>query len=286
VTVEGIDISAHQMYTPSLAGRDFVICRATWGNSPDSAYQHHASAVRKAGRVLGAYAYGLAAEYASVASQVAAFFRRANDVPPDLFALDVEKPRHMTQMSKGEAREFVYRVHQAGHRIGLYRSDSAFYDVGQDWNWVANWSTTPSHRWDIHQYRGDPLDLDRYHGTRAELRAFAGILPDTSTGDPMLSSTAPKMVSYAAGEQLYDLDGKPLTKSSQDVRRKDSPWERELDGKHYRVIAIQSAGEVKPAMVHNSPSITIESVPDYRAAYERLETIIHDAAAAASAVKP
>ncbi|MEW6223176.1 MAG: glycoside hydrolase family 25 protein [Chloroflexota bacterium] len=159
----GIDVSHWQApgdWTPT--GLHFVIARATNGTSVDERYAAHVAKARKAGLRVGAYHFN---GDGTIARQAEAFLRAAGAV--DLYALDVEGKGAFT---RSQAAEFVRRVQAAGHRCGLYMSESAFWDVGQDWDWVANWgpsgqaTTEPKRHWDIWQYgnhRGEDGDLVR-----------------------------------------------------------------------------------------------------------------------------
>ena len=172
--LEGIDISKWQTTTPSLSGREFAFVRATFGTAPDSAYAQHAANVRAAGKVLGAYAFGVGGD---PIAQANAFLATAKDA--HLLALDLERNTTGTSMTDAEASLFIATIHKAGRKIGLYHSLSGFPQaLGQDWNWVAAWgSTAPSIPWAFWQYRGSPLDLDRFNGDLSALRRLAGIAP-------------------------------------------------------------------------------------------------------------
>lgn len=164
--VQGIDISKWQTTTPSLGAYDFVIARATIGTLRDEMYAKHIAKAKAAGLVTGAYHFNHDA--ISIASQVSAFLSAAGDV--DLFALDVEG---RNAFSKAQASEFIDRVQQTGRRCGLYMSESQFFNAGQDWHWVANWSQPPTRSWHIWQWQGSPLDKDRFNGSLTQLHAFA-----------------------------------------------------------------------------------------------------------------
>ena len=172
--LNGIDISAHQSTTPSLAGLAFVGIRATIADRVDTMYATHLAAASD----LVTIAYHFNWSTLPVAAQADLFLATAKDA--DLLALDVElnDDRHGTitpAFSKAQAAEFIARVHAAGRTIGLYHSDSGFFDAGQDWNWVAKWSTTPPSRaWAFWQHRGSPLDLDYFNGDQAALDRLAG----------------------------------------------------------------------------------------------------------------
>ncbi len=174
---KGIDVSYANARMPNLTGRDFVFVRATYGTHEDSRWRSHSAAVRRAGRRLGAYAFGI---YGDGAAQARAFLATAGTA--DLLALDFEKEAGRPRMTKAQGRAFIAAVHAAGREIGLYASVSGFPDLGQDWNWpaggpgwdtVAGSTTPPRMPWTIWQYRGAPLDLDVFHGDPAELEAFA-----------------------------------------------------------------------------------------------------------------
>jgi hypothetical protein len=194
--IEGIDISHWQTTTPSLADLGFVICRATYGAGSDGRYFHHAKKVRAAKKVLGAYHFARPPITTgdTVGEQVAAFLLMAKEA--DLLALDVEEDKWTDKhgvkhtngtMKRADARAFISAVHARGRRIGLYMSESRFGDLGQDFDWVANWGRKPTRHWDIWQYNGkgtDKVDNDRFRGSASQLRALGtGPLPDTSTED-------------------------------------------------------------------------------------------------------
>lgn len=168
---QGIDVSRYQITTPPLTGRDFLIARATFGLGIDTMYKTHIANARKAGLVVGAYAFGY--DFIDSVQQADAFLAAAGDV--DLYFLDVEGKDAQTP---AQAQRFIDRVRSKGKRCGLYMSESGFYStLTVDYRWVANWTREPKIRWDFWQKRGSPLDLDEYHGTAAELRAFVGIPP-------------------------------------------------------------------------------------------------------------
>lgn len=205
----GLDVSKYQSKTPSLAGIDFLFARATYATTPDPMYRTHIANARRAGLVTGAYHFGVG--WTSPTKQAAAFLKAAGDV--DLYVLDLERDSAKT-MSLAQADDFIKAVKAQGKRIGLYHSQSGFPQIGQNYNWVAVWrSMPPDVRWAFWQYTSSGhlsgysgrLDLDRFNGTRAQLRAFAGItnLPDTSTP----SKEAP--VKIHAGVENWLLDGGP-----------------------------------------------------------------------------
>src|SRR5450830_1640669 len=138
--LNGIDISKYQTTTPSLVGKDFVFVKATDGLDIDPMYTTHVSNVLKAGKVLGAYAFGYDLPTYSAEDQARAFLLNTTT---QLLALDLENSK--LPMTNAQGAAFIAYVHSKGHKIGLYHSDSGFPNLGQDWNWVANWSTPPIH---------------------------------------------------------------------------------------------------------------------------------------------
>ena len=170
----GIDISTWQRPTPSLTGLAFLFAKASEGTGfRDPMFAIHTAAARKAKLVVGAYHFAIGG---SGADQARHFLDVAGDV--DLYALDLERPTSGPPMTQAEARIFIARVQAAGHKCGLYASDSGFPSLGQDWNWIAKWGAAPpARKWAFWQYQGSPLDLDRFNGDRAALLRFAGRTP-------------------------------------------------------------------------------------------------------------
>ena len=169
MTLRGIDISSWQATTPDLTGLSFVFVRATYGAMFDSHYALHAANVRKLGLTLGAYAFGRNGDGAAQATDL---LRAAPDA--DLYALDLEPDGANLTMTAAQARAFIAEMHRQGKRCGLYHSLSGYPELGQDWRWVAYWSSKPpSIPWDIWQTRGAPLDQDTFAGDAAALAALA-----------------------------------------------------------------------------------------------------------------
>ena len=172
MTVKGIDISHWQNPTPSLVGLGFVAVKAIQGGTKDPAWDAHKGNVLRAGLVLIAYDFGV--DDMSGAEQARRFLAVVGD-STKVVALDMEGA-HETH--EAQAREWFATCKAAGKKTLLYHSESGFHrDLGQDGNWVAHWGTTPPEiPWVFWQYRGDPLDLDLFHGDLAGLKKFAGIV--------------------------------------------------------------------------------------------------------------
>jgi lysozyme len=194
--VHGIDISHWQSVTPPLGAQDFVFCRATYGTSRDGKYAQHSANVRRAGAVLGAYHFGRSGSVVSVNAQVLAFL--GVSAGADLLVLDLENDAGNPDMTVAEASHFMAEVKRLrpGVPIGLYHSLSGFpLRLGQQFNWVAKWSPTPpSIPWAFWQYTSDGslpgytgrLDMNRYNGTLADLRALAGGNSSEGEATPMI----------------------------------------------------------------------------------------------------
>lgn len=190
--MQGIDVSHHQPELPDLTGIDFVVCRATYGVTPDRKYPDHAAAVRAAGRVLGAYHFARLATMEPVEAQVAAFLGMARGA--DFLVIDREKDGDNGTISITATRRFIDLVHEQGLRIGLYSSESQYREAGQDFAWIANWSSEPSIPWDLWQHTnrlgGNSLDGDRFRGTKGALLALGGPLREWVIAEQARSSIA------------------------------------------------------------------------------------------------
>lgn len=173
--IEGVDVSRWQVDTPDLDGLGFLIARATYGADPDVRYPQHARAARARGIALGAYHFG---RNLDVGRQLAAFRAAIARVRPDFVALDLEADRSNAPMSDRQARAFLAGLRHDGWSPGLYASALNWPgDLGQAWDWVADWRglPRPTRPFTFWQYRGFPLDLDRFNGDITQLRRFAGL---------------------------------------------------------------------------------------------------------------
>lgn len=210
MTVEGYDVSSWNATTPNLrtTGRGFLFARKCYGSRQDALYPMHAGNVRTLypSAVLGSYIFGRSSLIVPIASQVAAFLDKNTS---DVLVLDLEHdasgfvglaasgteemgPMPMQagrddlglaastviSMSNTDARRFIAAVHAKGRKIGLYHSASGFPDLGQDFDWVAQWRTAPpSIGWQFWQYTSTPIDKNRFNGDMAALYALAGRAP-------------------------------------------------------------------------------------------------------------
>jgi hypothetical protein len=171
--VQGYDISHHQTATPDLSGVGFVIVRASYGSSVDERYDQHVANVRAAGKVAGAYIFARPNAVDPVDKQVATFLRVSAGA--DFLAVDREKDGTNGIITATDTRRMITMIQAAGRRVGLYASESAFKDFGQDWSWVAHWGTEPVIPYDVWQWDGggtDKVDNDVFRGSVGALLAL------------------------------------------------------------------------------------------------------------------
>lgn len=199
MAVEGIDVSHWQSTTPSLSGLGFLFARKSIGTQQDEKFGLHIGNARRAGRMTGAYHFNWST--ISVADQVRAFLANVGDI--DFYALDVEPDGGTPAFSRTQARDFIMRVQDTGRQIGLYMSESSFFDAGQDWNWIANWSNRPSRPYRFWQYHGGPIDKDRYDGTLTQLRALAAGGKEDAAVKGFTAPGAPKQYTIPRDRVLY-----------------------------------------------------------------------------------
>lgn len=210
-TLGGIDVSAHQATTPGLGGLSFLVARAAYGTAADPLFRTHLAAARRAGLVTGAYLFLLPGDMAPIRDQVAVLLGAiAGAGGVDLVAIDQEGEATHRAPTNAETRQAIEIVQSTGQACGLYHSTSGYpTDAnGADWRWVADYRPLdrPPIPWDVWQYRGSPLDLDRFDGTVDQLRSLgraADVTPATITDE------TPKVVT-AGIVDWYDLDGKTV----------------------------------------------------------------------------
>lgn len=196
--VQGVDVSKWQTSTPDLSGVHYLIARAGVGTKPDSMYATHIAAARRAGIVTGSYWYNWGS--LSVSDQVNAYIAAEGTV--DLHAIDWEGTEGFTA---AQAQQFISLYRQrTGRRIGLYASESRFRDLGQDWDWIANYSQEPTKHYDLWQYgpfRG--VDGDRLPGNLTDLQRLIGDEPMTDID----FIAAPALVDLPQGISILNPDG-------------------------------------------------------------------------------
>ena len=191
MTVEGYDVSHWQSTPPSLVGKGFLIAKATEGTTKDAMYDQHIAHGRASGVVVGAYAFNR--NDVDVVRQCDAFIAAAGDV--DLYAIDVEGTY---RFSLAQSKAFIAHFKaKTGKKIGMYASRSGFPSAGQDWNWVAQWTSYPPNIsyafWQIGS--SGSIDHDDFNGTLEQLHALVGRQED--------------VMDYRFKTQRWLLDGGP-----------------------------------------------------------------------------
>lgn len=170
---KGIDVSTYQTLSEwSPEGLSFLVARASIGLLKDDLYDFHIAKAKAAGLITGAYHYNW--DNSSPETQAQFFVKSAGDV--DLYFLDVEGSKAFTA---DESRRFIAEVQRLGKRVGLYMSASVYrWAVGQNYDWIALWtSTPPKGDWEFWQYSdGSGIDRNYFNGTAAELAAFVASL--------------------------------------------------------------------------------------------------------------
>lgn len=198
---KGIDVSHWQTLTDwSPTGLSFVIAKFSEGTTKDAMYSKHVAKARASGLVVGAYAFNR--DDVDINAQATTFAE--SSATADLFFIDVEGEY---AFSISQTKQFMDKFRSlTGKRIGMYHSESGYFNAGQDYDWVAHWGvSSPSRSWDFHQYRGSPLDLDQYNGTAADLAAFVAAM--NNGGSTVNAFTVPEdstQVNVTTGSWLYD----------------------------------------------------------------------------------
>lgn len=204
----GVDVSHWQSTSDwSPTGLTFIIAKASEGTTKDVRYDEHIAKARAAGLLVGAYAFNRAD--VSMTAQVDAFIAAAGNV--DFYAIDVEE-ENVTGTQKftfAQTQDFIKAFRsKTGKKIGLYMSESGYYfGAGQDFEWIAHWYVSePTYKaWELHQYRGSPLDLDQFNGTPAEMKAWVSAL--NNGGTRVNTFTVPEddmQANVIGGSWLYD----------------------------------------------------------------------------------
>jgi GH25 family lysozyme M1 (1,4-beta-N-acetylmuramidase) len=192
MTVNGIDISHWQPASTddvNMDGCEFVGIRACYGNVKDHLYDAHEANARKHGAYVLAYCFGIPGQ--PWKAQADALLAAAPNA--DLYVLDRERDGNRGTMTSSDARAFIaYVASKTPKRVGLYSSESQFRDLGQEFDWVANWSRKPVWHWEFWQTRGAPLDLDVFNGDLDALKKLCGVVPVVPPVVPPIPKPKPK----------------------------------------------------------------------------------------------
>lgn len=168
-------MSVWQRSLPRDSG-EFVFVRGTYGEGVDVRVEKHVSAARERGLYVGLYAFGVHYYGHNVSPgpvQADVLLRLADKLKIERVALDWERDGVRPQMTAANARAFISRVKAVHGECGLYASAWQFKDLGQTWDWVAQWGTRPpTWNWDFWQYQGTPIDRNLFNGSSMELSDF------------------------------------------------------------------------------------------------------------------
>lgn len=170
-----IDVSKWQDSLPSLTGVLGVIARAGIGTKPDPMFATHIANARKAGKWVGSYWYNWGT--LSISDQVNAYIAREEAVGGvNLHALDWEGSVSSGERFTAAESAYFIKLYRArtGNPIGLYASESWFKDLGQDWDWIANYSDEPTRYYDMWQY-GPFRGVDGNHARQTIVNLATGV---------------------------------------------------------------------------------------------------------------
>lgn len=180
---KGYDVSDYQSGIPKDA--HFVFVKATEGaHTGQKGYAKKLAAARGRGLVVGHYHF-LHAEN-PVQGEIDHFCRVVGKVPAgELLALDFEPYGQKVSDAHATAVKNQWlaavRKHYPHHRVGLYVDLDYWHrtdDNAGDFLWIADPGAAAGKprvkaAWRFHQYTGRTIDTDVYHGTLAQLKAWA-----------------------------------------------------------------------------------------------------------------
>lgn len=279
MSLHGIDISYAQPTVPDLSPYSFVFARATYGGSGiDSEWLRNSSAVRSAGRVLGAYHFWY--DGASGAAQASHFLSVASHA--DLLVLDYEG----AATDAAGAQAFIRAIQNAGRKVGLYHSLSGYPSWGQDYRWIAAWGysslTVP---WTFWQYGSSPAgsDADLFAGDATALAALAGTTTATLGGIDIMGLSLTLPASAVAGtlaipggcDSIRVSDGthykvplgvtRPAVVAALTGTATESGWLCDLDGDTLHFIRASSGAIFTPTSL-SAPAETVLAPGHYQVA--------------------
>lgn len=200
MTVEGIDVSKWQGRVDwrkvAAAGKAFAFVRVADGTKHlDERHGENAQGAREAGLLVGSYLFFRCGEDAAVDAQVAILCsqHRDGDLLP---VLDVEAKSENgepLEIVRGQVRRAIEEVTRIAGGVMVYTAAS-WWDRWMRWSpdaplWVAHYGAERprlpapwlDRGWSFWQYSGSgecpgvtgACDLNRWHGSLEELRAFA-----------------------------------------------------------------------------------------------------------------
>lgn len=161
----------------ALLGQDFVLLKVTqWPSYRAEWFRAAFELARSRDLLVGVYAFGDFGPGAPQADMLVDTVQ-GDGVRPDWWELDLEYWAPGT-MTDAQARAFFARMDQRDEPTGLYGLESTCAKrLGQRFNHVCLPGTThPSVSWALQQVGIQGVDRDIFHGTRAQMRAWAASL--------------------------------------------------------------------------------------------------------------
>ena len=221
MTVNGIDISNNNP-DQDYSVQDFVFLKATEGETyQDATYTVRHAAVRKAGKVAGAYLFY---RTASTPGKHVSWFQTVAAIQPgDIVALDFESDGTWNQFSNqalaGMATQTMQLLLAAypHNRVVLYCNLWTFNNVIVPYNvplddglWIAEPSNRPTMDWVFWQYGQSGVDLDQGNfGSPAALSAWVyskgQLPPGVSSGETEFEGNMGMGWFPAGTNELYHL---------------------------------------------------------------------------------
>ena len=255
-----IDVSEWQSKLPDLAGVMGVIARAGIGTKPDAMFLSHIAQAKRAGLWVGSYWYNWGA--LSVSDQVNAYIAREKQVGGvALHTIDWEGAEGFTA---AETADFI-RIYKTrtGEPICLYASEGRYRDLGQDADWVANYSREPARAYDMWQY-GSFRGVD---GNHARQRIIDLVKGSSQVAPRLITNETPKLVTVPA-QTLYALDGvTALAVIGVPLTARPSPFEANPFRAIYVTVGgVRQLALVKPGTVSDAIDPTQYGASDIAAA--------------------
>lgn len=169
---KGFDISVWQgncdLNAAKKSGMDFVLIRSGYGNTIsfpnqiDAQFESNVAKAKAAGLDFGVYHYSYLCDVESAKTEARGFVKLLDKVKPIpyIVALDIEDQCQLgmsTADLEAATKAFMDIVEDAGYFCALYSYESFLQKYSADFRkkytiWCANFNTTPSIAYDIHQY--------------------------------------------------------------------------------------------------------------------------------------
>jgi LysM repeat protein len=213
--ITGQDWASYQPASPSTAGLDFALIKATEGTSyVNPRMGSQAATARGAGLVTGFYHFLLPG---NVQAQAEYFVKQAASQEYDLLVCDWESSTHGSPScaEKDQFLKAVQKLRGSNHRVLLYcnrdfwtnRDTTSF---AADGLWIAEYNGKPGRPsikapWVIHQYTSTPVDTNvADFASRAAMRAWArkGAAADGQEHEAAKPPAKPSTYKVRSGDSL------------------------------------------------------------------------------------